>query len=161
MRVVIKRVYFKKGECMANVYAYQIEVEIFKNNLRNYGRYKQKLKNIELEIEALENSMYGIKSTSIIKSGGGTTNPQVKINAHYGQLKKLEALNIEKDEVLLKIADIEKILKKIKDSEFKQAMIDVYAYGIRYEDVIKKYSIAYSVKGLYGCIDRLIINAIK
>ena len=81
---------------MSERYAYELEIDIFKNNLRNYGKLKEKLQRLKLDIEVLENNMYGIKTTSIIKMATGSTNPQSKINAKYGQLKKYDALNTEK-----------------------------------------------------------------
>lgn len=155
---------------MASYYAYEIEIEIFKNQLRNYELYKSRLEELNKKIEALETKMYGVKSTSLIKMGGGTTNPDTKIDNKYNNLDRYDKLIAERNDLLEQIKYIEKILENIpsyldKDKKsiniYKKAMIDIYAKRERYEDVIRKYDIAYSPNGLSKCIERMIIKVFQ
>lgn len=146
---------------MSNIFAYEIEIGIFKNKLKNYGMLKERLKLLNTDLEYIENHRYNIRSTSLIKSGTGSTNKQTKIDKNYKELKVLEDLQKKKAKTLEDIKDIEDVLNKIPNSEYKKAMIDAIGYGERTIDVIEKYKIAYSVKGLLGCFDRLIMEALK
>lgn len=146
---------------MSSIYAYEIQINIFKNDLRNYELWKKQIKTINEQLEELETKRYEVHSTSLIKMGGGTTNPDTKIEQNHNQLDKIEKLNKQKEFYEERIRYVDSMLCLIPDSDYKKALIDVYTKYERYEDVIIKYDLGYSPNGLFKCFERMIIKAFE
>lgn len=119
----------------------------FANELKLYRKYKIKLKELKVLIkDVVEYNMTGVKG--INPSGSkGSSNPATKFDNYYKLSLKLEEL--KKQEKMLKdyINYVDRKLKKIKDKNIRQAIIDMYVDNISVRKLCKKYG--YSKSGIF------------
>ena len=81
---------------MSNIFAYEIEIGIFKNKLKNYGMLKERLKLLNTDLEYIENHRYNIRSTALIKERK-MQEAILKIKRKHGKNSILKMNNLEED----------------------------------------------------------------
>ena len=132
------------------------DVEAFKNELKNLPYYRQKLREIYDNLDTLEYEMANVKGVDYSKQMGNPNEyaTQLKI---LSMIEKHEELEQKKNTYLLKVREINDVLKRMEDED-RELVVDVVAHGRKYRDVCEKLGISTSV--LHYRINEIIEEAL-
>lgn len=127
-------------------------VEIFKNELRNYLTYKKtytkKINKLNEEIEYLYYLLSGLSGKGF-DGTSGSTNQEAKEERKLELIEKVNDLQNKKTFYKEQIDSIEKVLNK---TQYKNILIRIYCKKETYEKVGTE--IGYSSRGLQKRIDK-------
>lgn len=131
------------------------EIEIFKNELRNYAFYKRRIKSLSDMVEMLFHELSGVKAIQYDKEPIHTPpNEEIK----YRIMEEIEHHERNKARAQSKLDDIDKILNHI-ETPLYEAIIDVYANKIKMYKVANK--LGYSKNGLAYQMNKAIKKALR
>ena len=109
------------------------EITAFKNELRNYRFYQNKVKELKEEIDLIYYNLTGVKGVSFDRQPSGTS-IELKNDKLYNQYHKLD--NIDKKIKLYesRIESIEQTLNML-DEEVRSIVIGIYADNKTYREL--------------------------
>lgn len=125
-------------------------IDAFISEMSNYNFYKNKLNSLKEQIEDCWYEMTGVKAVRYDRQVTMSYNPELSSKKRDMLSKKIDKLEKEKLRINMQLNYLDKILKQCRKKQ-RQAIIDIYANGLRYEDVAKKLnmsigSIQYQIK---------------
>lgn len=133
------------------------DVKAFKNELKNFKYYKNKIIELTDEIDNIYYSLSGLSSKPF-GANVGSTNQQLKELNRLNAFGKAEMLKSKRELYKSLIVSIEQTLEAM-DSNMRSVCIKVYCDGRTYESIARtKY---YSARGLEKKVDKEIQRALE
>lgn len=110
------------------------ELKAFKNELKNYNFYKQRIKSLQEMIDTCYDMLSGVKAIDYSKEPSHT--PPNK-DIEYRIRDEIEKYKLFQARTQIKLDDINRILNKV-ESSLREAIIESYCNGKTLEKVAEK-----------------------
>ena len=135
------------------------DVEAFKNELKNFHYYHNKMDILNDEIAMLEYEMENVKGVDYSKLGGNNYNPVAVEHKKLQMIERYEKLLEKKKNLNIRISGIYEVLDRMDVSD-RALVIGVVAEKRKYRDMCRELGIS-NTSILYNRINDIIERAIQ